>query len=148
MKKLLVIALTFVLLLSCATSYAEPETIDLEAMSLAELSNLIQRAQIAMFQTDDWQEVTVPAGLYQVGVHIPAGTWNVSMGSKWARISIGAALNDTGNEVDYRSNGYYSVQLNENVPSQDITFFDGMYVEIEYASLIFKPVAGVTFSFK
>lgn len=148
MKKLIAMVTVLMLLASFFVSFAEPETIDLSTMSLEEIALLIQRAQFAMFETVDWQEVTVPAGIYQIGVDIPAGKWNVSMGKNWARIKIGAALNDTGNEVDNRSDGYYSVQLNEDVSSRDITFFEGMYVEIYNASLIFRPAVGATFSFK
>ena len=148
MKKSLMLIVTVCMFISCSISFAEPETIDLQDMTLAEISNLIQRAQLAILQTDDWQEVTVPAGIYQIGVDIPAGKWNVSMDKRWARIRIGAALNDTQNEVDHRSDGYYTVQLNEDVPAQDITFLDGMYVEIYNAPLIFRPAVGATFSFK
>lgn len=148
MKKLIAMVTVLMLLTSFSVSFAEPEVIDLSTMSLEEIALLIQRAQLAMFQTDDWQEVTVPAGIYQIGVDIPAGKWNVSMDTMWARIKIGAALNETGNEVDSRSNGYYSVQLNGDVSAQDITFFEGMYVEIYNASLIFRPAVGATFDFK
>lgn len=42
-------------------------------MSLSELQAEITEILQAMWKTDEWQEVEVPAGVYKVGEEIPAG---------------------------------------------------------------------------
>lgn len=99
-------------------------------------------------QTSEWQEVEAPAGLYLVGVDIPAGKWTVSMNKQWARIKIGSKLEANQNEGSSKSSDYYTVQINQEVPSQTITFLDGQYVEIYNAGLIFTTPTGSSLKFK
>lgn len=74
MKKILSVILTFALLIPAACF---GEEIDLSGYSFAELAALRDRIQMEMMTRDEWQEVTVPAGLWEVGVDIPAGAWLV-----------------------------------------------------------------------
>lgn len=74
-RRITLITVVFLITLS-SVSFAEPETIDLDTMTLEEIATLISRAQLAMLQTDDWQGVNVPAGI-QVRVDIPSGKWNI-----------------------------------------------------------------------
>ena len=107
-----------------------------------------EQVNLAQWASSDWQEVQVPAGLYKVGVEIPAGKWTVSKGKEWAQIKIGSKLVVSGNEVSSSSKDYYTVQINNDVPSQTIQFQDGMYVEIYNAGLTFTPATGPSFKFK
>lgn len=144
MKKF--ISLLVAMILICSFAYASQ--IDLSGMSYKELLSLQQDIQRAIMQTSEWQEVEVPAGLYLVGVDIPAGKWNVSMNKKWARVKIGSKLEANQNEVSSKSSDYYTVQINQEVPSQIITFLDGQYVEIYNAGVIFTTPTGSTLNFK
>ena len=146
MKKTICALLICVLLAS--SSIAVAADIDLSSMTYAELVNLQAKIQRAIMETEEWQEVSVPAGLYQVGVDIPAGKWNVSMRNKWARIKIGTKLESNLNEVSSKSPDYYTVQINKDVPSQVISFIDGQYVEIYNAGVVFTTPTGSSLTFK
>lgn len=135
-----------ILLTSISISLAAD--IDLSGMTYTELINLQARVQRAIMETEEWQEVNVPAGLYQVGVDIPAGKWNVTMLNKWARIKIGSKLESNQNEVSSKSPDYYTVQINKDVPSQVISFLDGQYVEIYNAGVVFTTPTGSSLTFK
>ena len=70
---------------------------DVSSLSFSDLIKLQEEINLALWNSDEWQEVTVPAGLYQVGRDIPAGTWVVSKNRNWARIRIGSKVNLSGN---------------------------------------------------
>ena len=71
MKK--IAALVLVILVLCPAALADP--VDLKSLTFEELMQLRDQCQMEMMKRDDWQVVTVPQGLWEVGVHIPAGTW-------------------------------------------------------------------------
>ena len=73
-----ILPLLLAMLLLCGAALAEPQTIDLETMTFEELAELSRQVQLAIFESDGWQEVEVPKGTYQVGVDIPAGHWMLS----------------------------------------------------------------------
>ncbi len=146
MKKLVCILLMGVIFVFFSSAFATE--IDLSGMTYAELIDLQAKIQRAIMETEEWQEVNVPAGLYRVGVDIPAGKWNVSMINKWARIKIGTKLESNQNEVSSKSPDYYTVQINKDVPSQVISFIDGQYVEIYNAGVIFTTPTGSSLTFK
>lgn len=52
--------------------------IDLSGMTFDELIELQKQVTAALWASDGWQEVTVPAGYYEVGTDIPAGRWTLS----------------------------------------------------------------------
>lgn len=79
MKKLIALVLLLALLIPACFA----EGIDLSALSFEELAALRDRIQLEMMARDEWQEVTVPAGLWEVGVDIPAGTWLVKCADEW-----------------------------------------------------------------
>ena len=68
MKKALVILLV---LMVCVCAYAE--SIDLSGMNYDELLDLRQAVEMAIWNSDGWQEVEVPAGIYVIGEDIPEG---------------------------------------------------------------------------
>lgn len=74
MKKLA----TLILILALILVPAARAEIDLSGMSFDELVDLQRQVTAAIMQTDEWQEVEVPAGYYEVGVDIPAGRWTIA----------------------------------------------------------------------
>lgn len=154
MKKLVVLML--VIMLAGAVAFAE---IDLSGMSFDELVALKDQINMAIWQSQDWQEVTVPQGLWVVGEDIPAGMWTVKcadfslddfmMGS--VSIEIGDSLTESGGinlSARYDSKNIY----NPNASGYDegkITEYtfdlkDGDYVLIHTSGnqAIFTPYAG------
>ena len=78
MKKLVSILVLVFLVVSSAAA----EDFDLSGLSFDQLVQLQSRITMEIMQRDEWQEVTVPAGIYEVGKDIPAGTWSLEMASK------------------------------------------------------------------
>lgn len=135
MKKLTTLILALALILAPA-ALAE---IDLSGMSFDELVDLQRQITAAIMQTDEWQEVEVPAGTYVVGDDIPAGRWTIK-----AATDEGSAVTLAGPN----NHPYYAefLDLDENV-AVNWTFEDGMTLEIEYGPAIFTPYTAA-FSFK
>ena len=61
-------------LLSCTVPAAE---IDLSGMTYEQLVTLKDQINMAMWNSQEWQEVTVPQGEWIVGEDIPAGHWTI-----------------------------------------------------------------------
>ena len=76
--------------------------IDITNVTFDELLKARELITQAIWATDEWQEVEVPAGLYQIGVDIPAGYWTIKTNSYYATmIKYGNFLNKNKNEIDY-----------------------------------------------
>ena len=55
---------------------------DLSGLSYDELVQLRDQINLAMWNSEEWQEVTVPPGLWKIGEDIPAGHWSIRLGVK------------------------------------------------------------------
>lgn len=73
MKRLFVLLLAAIFLSGSAA--ADP--VDLSGMSFDDLVALRDQLNLAIWNSQEWQEVTVPAGLWIVGQDIPAGHWSI-----------------------------------------------------------------------
>lgn len=76
MKKTMAWILLFIFIPFCSLS----ETIDLSSMSYDELIELKNKINLAIWESEEWQEVTVPPGTYKIGEDIPAGHWTIKPG--------------------------------------------------------------------
>lgn len=151
MKKL--VALVLVLL--SFTSTANALDIDLSGLSLAELIELQQRVTMAMWETEEWQEVEVPVGVYKIGEDIPEGHWTISATRVQSLITLTLAkkLDSTGRNYDW-SDMIYTEALtskdsmaNAMLPGQysdttDINLSANTYLIVEGGSVIFTPFSG------
>lgn len=54
---------------------------DLSGLSFDELIQLRQQTLLAIWNSSEWQEVRVPAGVYEIGVEIPEGYWTLTPNS-------------------------------------------------------------------
>ena len=139
MKKII----TFILALIVCTTSAVAE-FDLSGLTFEELVALQQQVQLAMWETDGWQEVEVPAGVYEIGVDIPAGRWSL-VATGWTGVTYSSALDEYG-AISYHDNisyGYYE-------PGQEVVMnlVDGTFLCIELSSVTFTPYTNTSFSFK
>ncbi|MBQ6364680.1 MAG: hypothetical protein IJH81_05860 [Lachnospiraceae bacterium] len=85
--KTISIVLSFVLVFGIAVNVKAASTkkddkankpeIDLSGMSYEELAELKDQISLAMWDSEEWQEVTVPQGTWIVGEDIPAGHWTI-----------------------------------------------------------------------
>ena len=132
-----------------------------DGLSFYELAALRDEIQAEMMRRSEWQEVTVPVGTYQIGVHIPAGHWLIQpVSGAYSYVDVGSLLDANGKDVNYRSPDYYHIALVSKTcriydpgdPSHvDLVLKDGMYLTIENAAVVFTPYSGQPdfgFSFK
>ena len=158
MKRIL--AFLVALLLIVPSAFADPlvitaGSIDLSGLSYNELVALKDRINLAIWESDEWQEVTVPQGVWEVGVDIPEGHWTIKTEQMMANVTICDTLNESGKDADiWNSKVYYSESLSpENgmgvyssmstaVAEMDFDLKDGMYVIVNYGKVIFTPYAG------
>lgn len=142
-----------VLLLMMFASCAFAEDIDLSGLSYAELVALKDRINLAMWESNEWQEVTVPDGIWEVGKDIPAGTWTVSVpGRSYLWVRYGDKLSRNGMEVSASSIG---LLFQKNIAGPDsifhsdgdssfinITLEEGFFFQVDGGSVIFTPYTG------
>lgn len=126
---------------------------DISGLSYDELVQLKDRINLAMWNSEEWQEVTVPIGVWTVGVDIPVGHWSISYSpdssSKWASIKYCDMLNeagtDAGNQFYCKIYGYLNVAPpdNDNYPETvDINLVPGTYIIIGHSPVVFRPYTG------
>ena len=75
MKRFFACFLAALLLFSVSASADPP---DLSGLSFAELISLRDQLNLAIWSSDEWQEVSVPIGIWEVGKDIPAGHWMIT----------------------------------------------------------------------
>lgn len=146
MKKLICIMIA---LLIPVAAFAE---VDLTGMSYDELVQLKDQVSLAIWESEEWQEVEVPAGVYTVGEDIPAGKWTIkaadgiSVTIEWGDLldDSGVALSWDGKFMEYEylrseNNKYY-----EKGDKTEITWDikDGQYILVDDGIAVFMPYAG------
>ena len=152
-------ALSVILIVLMVFSFAAAEEFDLSKLTFQELDNLRAKCQKEMMNRDEWQQVTVPPGVYQVGVHIPAGTWRVICRSRISTlISWGNKLEENGHEVDYHDTKRYDIERVYNSESKyfdkgsvteyTITVYENEWIIIDDSDAIFTPPVTPQLGFK
>lgn len=148
-----ILALLFALVFS-VVPFAHAETFDLSGLSYDELVALKDQINLAIWNSQEWQEVTVPQGVWKVGEDIPAGHWTVKCHSgTWAtNISWGERLNDNKESISWRgrystSNSVYNPNNEAFDPINDVSEYsfevqDGDYIVITYGAAVFMPYVG------
>lgn len=151
MKKFLFgsFVLVMVLFLSFHSVIAET-AIDLSGMTYDELVALKDKINLAIWNSEEWQEVTVPQGLWKVGEDIPAGHWTIKCaGGYFTFIRIGTIPDNM--KKDVKDEGFLGggMAYNPTAPYKtaelleiDFELEDGMYVAISCGPAIFSPYAG------
>lgn len=148
MKKLIASVLSGAMIFACSSSLA---AIDLTGMTFDELVELREQINLAIWNCQEWQEVTVPAGIWKVGEDIPAGHWTIKVAAErdYLYVSYFNILDDAGLGVgkgaylfqqDIATPGYSG--FGEITPeSVDIDMKEGWYVKFR-APVIFTPYTG------
>lgn len=148
MKKLVILVVSLILVSSAAL--ATTAAFDFSGLSLAQLVEVQQQLNLAMWATDEWQEVEVPAGVYEIGKDIPAGHWTLSPKSgRYVIVRWGTALDSSKTDLD----GYESRLAQEGLDGDDVAnvsweLTDGTYLVVESGSVIFTPFSGHKLGFK
>ena len=150
MKKLITIILILALALPALALADLP---DLSGLTYDELVQLKDQINMAMWNCQEWQEVTVPLGVWTVGEDIPVGHWSITLSpevsSQWASVKycdlLNAAGTDAGNQFNCKIYAYLDVgaPTNENYPQTiDLDLKPGTYIIIGHAPVVFTPYAG------
>lgn len=106
----------------------------IQGMSYDELVSLNKQINLAIMQSDEWREITVPIGEYIVGEDIPAGTYTVTTGESYCSLEI----HSNGKKVhDFDSFGPEVIGK--------LALTDGQVVLVEYDYVVFKPYVGLGF---
>lgn len=69
--------MVLVIVLLSGLGMADYEDINLAGMSYDQLVELKDQINMAIWKSQEWQEVTVPQGEWVVGTDIPAGKWTI-----------------------------------------------------------------------
>lgn len=156
MKKIVRILSLLLALLLSTFAFAAAETIDLSGMTYEELVALKDQINLAIWNSQEWQEVTVPQGVWKVGEDIPAGTWTVRCAEGGARceISWGAILDEDGESIVWtgRSSLYnyvYNPEHHWYEPGKHMVEYtftveigDYIVVHMDESQALFTPYAG------
>lgn len=147
MKKLFSLFLAALLFYSSAA--ADP--VDLSGMSFDELVALRDQLNLAIWNSQEWREVTVPAGVWIVGQDIPAGHWSIRVAAKKDFFYVSCF--DALNEIEQRpasgarlvqqkiASPGYSAFGEINPESADLILEDGWFFKCG-GSVIFTPYTG------
>lgn len=147
MKKMISIIISFVMILSLPfIGYAE---IDLSGMSFDELVALKDQINLAIWNSEEWQEVEVPQGVWEVGSDIPVGKWEIkALPNSNTYIKVGKEVRDGGTDVksktseEIRDPGYRHYDANKDVTSWVIELEDGDYLQVDFGPAVFMPYSG------
>lgn len=99
MKKLLAVVLIIALFLPASVLADIP---DISGLSYDELLQLRDQVNIAIMNSPEYQEITLPVGLWTVGVDFPAGTWLITpLDNQYFNLWYGDVLNESGTDGGY-----------------------------------------------
>lgn len=144
MKKFLAVLLILILTVAHAVS-----EVDLSGMSFDELVALREQLNLAIWNSQEWQEVEIPAGVWTIGKDIPAGHWKVSVPEKeYTQVYYCKKLDETGMRESL-DESHYTVILfgkksafaDHGPECMDFPMAEGWYF-INNDAVIFTPYTG------
>ncbi len=97
---------------------------DISNLSFDELVALKDQINLAMWESEEWQEVTVPEGTYEIGKDIPAGHWTFRVaGHGYFYIYYFDKLDEFGKKFAIGSK-----HIMQDIASEDFKAFDQEYL--------------------
>ena len=137
-----ILSLLFALMLSAVT-FVHAEPFDLSNLSYEELIELHKQVSLAIMQSDEWKEVTVPAGTYIIGQDIPAGDYTVTytgIAQSVLYVYPSAQALEEGTQV-------FSKILSDawGISVGKLSLTDGQVIVIQSAPVVFTPYKGLGF---
>ena len=147
MRKLIAIVLILAVLLPAAAFADLPDISGLSYDELVQLKNMIN---LAMWNSQEWQEVTVPAGTWKIGEDIPAGHWAISIvGHGLTTVWYCEQVDELGGPVCWGAKYKYKPVASEDFEAFNETYdhiidfdvVDGWYLCFDKA-VVFTPYTG------
>lgn len=147
MRRILSLAICAIMMMAISiTGFAD---FDLSGMSYDELVALKDQINLAIWNSNEWQEVEVPQGVWKVGEDIPAGKWEIkALPNADTYVKYGTEVKNGGTDVSSRSHerikdaGYRNYDANSDVTSWVIEVKDGDYLQIDNGPAVFMPYSG------
>lgn len=147
MKRTIALFCALVLLLAFApAAFAD---VDLSGMSYDELVALKDQINLAIWNSEKWQEVEVPQGVWEVGADIPAGKWTIkALPQADTYVKVGDSVKNGGTDVNSKMSQHVMAKDYRNYdPKSDVAEYtvileSGQYVQIDYGPAVFTPYAG------
>lgn len=145
MKRFIITLLAAALLIAPASAAAP----DLSGMSFDDLVALRDQLNLAIWNSAEWQEVTVPAGVWTIGEDIPAGHWTVHpQPGDYVLVTYCDSLDQFGTDVAPGWQGWSGCltgrdnDITSNEPHEvSLVMEPGMYF-INRHTVTFTPYAG------
>ena len=146
MKRITAMLLALLLVLPAAAA----EIPDISGLTFDELVALRNQIDLAIWNSKEWQEVTVPAGVWVVGEDIPAGHWTIrAIPGSYTSVVYCDKLDEFGTnpDVGWRGwngtlSGHEPVGIYADERTRiDLDMVEGMYF-INRTPVIFTPFAG------
>ena len=149
MKRLITILLILALLLPAAALADLP---DISGLSFEELGRLLTNVKKAIWASEEWKEVKVPAGVYKIGEDIPAGHWSIQAPSgDYVVIFYGSELDATGTGIEDEFCEYWGSISGDSTDNSlhqlDIILAEGHFIEFRNAVYFYPYVKKLDFSF-
>lgn len=127
--------------------------LDLSGMNYDDLVALKNEINLALWSSDEWQEVSVPCGVYTIGEDIPAGKWIIKAADGvYASILWGDLLDESGVSLSWAGDIYeyetvYSPtykRYDKGIDKTEVayTLEDGQYFIVDDGTAVFTPYAG------
>lgn len=121
--------------------------VDLASMSYDELVELKQQVLMEIMQRDGSYSVTVPIGLWRVGVDIPEGVWLLSAeNGRYTHVAYGPTIDENGNSMSKYTGGNTGTFLS-NGASWRLSASAGNYIYIEGCPVVFMPADTLSLGF-
>ena len=135
------ISIVFLLLMIPAFAFAE---FDLTGMSYDELVSLSKQVGMEIMKSEEFDSVTVPKGIWEVGVDIPEGTWIITPANQMCIIVYGKSIDESGNDMNPFDSGNSGADLYNSNDSWRFTAKAGNYVCVKIGSAVFTSDTGST----
>jgi hypothetical protein len=146
MKKLVALVLVIFLSLSLPTTAVMESKGGVVPLSERQAIYLLMLE--SMWQSDEWQRVEVPAGVYEIGVEIPEGEWTISNDDMFI-VRIGPHLNETKTEIDYQGMKFGNlIDMDDYKNGLTANLIKGDYIYLSDAVVFTTPIKGQGFVFK
>ena len=147
MKK--AVAISLLIAVAAMMNVSAFADVDLSGMSFDELVALKDQINLAIWNSEEWQEVEVPQGVWEVGADIPEGKWTIkAMLNANTYVRVGNEVKNGGTDVSSKTSklitdeGYSYFDASSDVTSWTIELKVGDYVQIDYGSAVFMPFSG------
>ena len=145
--------LSLLIVLSLFPVIALADLPDVSGLSFDELIELRHQVNIALWKSEEWQEVVVPIGVYKIGEDIPVGKWTISSAdtSDYSDIYLmyTDVLDASGMDISFSGSiAYYttiagkSSESMDEPKSVDLDCKKNCYIIIKYGPALFTPFVG------